>query len=64
MQGMEWGDDGKGMTEYRRCFTFEEDKMKKCIGASGRKLRQTCIWCPKYQKHLKRKEEQKHEEDQ
>ena len=63
-------DDGGGVTddvekiisEIKWCMTF--DQAEECRGASGRKLRQTCIWCPKYQTHQKRKEEQKHEKDQ
>ena len=32
--------------EARWCFIYEQEE--KCRGASGRKLRQTCVWCPKY----------------
>lgn len=39
--------------EIRWCFTFEEKR--ECAGASGRKLRQVCTWCPNY----KRKGEKK-----
>ena len=35
------------------CLAYEEGHM--CMGASGRKLRQVCIYCPNYQRHLKRK---------
>ena len=27
------------------------DQTDSCCGASGRKLRQVCIWCPRYWKH-------------
>ena len=35
------------------------DQTDSCCGASGRKLRQVCIWCPRYWKHygIKRGEE-------
>ena len=49
MRKVEDGDVEKRIeTEVRWCFTFKEGKT--CVGASGRKLRQTCIWCPNYKK--------------
>lgn len=33
------------------------DQADTCRGASGRKLRQVCIWCPKYEKQQKKREE-------
>lgn len=41
-------------TELRWCFTFEQEQ--NCKGAGGRKLRQICIYCPKYQKGEKKHE--------
>lgn len=32
--------------EVRWCFTFEQEH--RCPGASGRKLRRVCVWCPNY----------------
>ena len=34
--------------EVRWCFTYEQEKA--CAGASGRKLRQVCVWCPNYRR--------------
>ena len=34
--------------EVRWCFTFEQGAQ--CAGASERKLRQVCVWCPNYRK--------------
>ena len=35
--------------EIAWCMTY--DQAEECCGASGHKLRTTCIWCPKYQKY-------------
>lgn len=40
-------------TEIQWCFTFDRDGGS-CAGASGRKLRQVCVWCPKFQKKKKK----------
>ena len=37
-------------------MTYDMDTV--CRGASGRKLRQVCVWCDKYRKYL---EEEEHE---
>jgi len=39
--------------EIAWCYTFEPGQ--KCRGASGRKLRQVCIWCPNYRNMDKEK---------
>jgi hypothetical protein len=39
--------------EYEMCLVYEKDK--ECPGAGGRKLRHVCIYCPNYQRYLKRK---------
>ena len=51
----------KVKTELAWCFTY--DQAEECRGASGRKLRQTCVYCPKYEEHLKRRKEGKNEKD-
>jgi hypothetical protein len=56
-------EDGKGIDEYQMCFTYEEGKRDECCGASGRKLRETCVYCPNYQRYWDRKEKQKREEE-
>lgn len=53
---MEWSNDEKRMKEYLMCFTYEPDKKRQCIGASGRKLRRVCVWCPNYKRPKKEKE--------
>ena len=55
----------KMMDEITRCFIYEPEG--ECRGASGRKLRQVCVYCPMMQKHYdkmtkKRKEERNHVE--
>lgn len=40
--------------EYEMCLVYEKDK--ECPGAGGGKLRRVCIYCPNYQRYLKRKE--------
>ena len=45
MPDMEECNHGK-RDEHLMCFTFEEGK--RCIGASGRKLRRVCIYCPNW----------------
>lgn len=39
--------------EYEMCLVYEKDR--ECPGAGGRKLRRVCIYCPNYQRYLKRK---------
>lgn len=36
--------------ELQWCFTFDPERREMCAGASGRKLRQICVWCPNYRK--------------
>lgn len=51
MQSLEECDVKKRINaEIRYCFTFEEEKKWTCAGASGRKLRQVCIYCPNFRK--------------
>ena len=37
------------MDEVERCFTYDPEG--ECRGASGRKLRQVCVYCPMMKKH-------------
>ena len=49
----------KIMDEIERCFIYDPEG-EYCRGASGRKLRQVCVYCPMMQRfyeHKKRKEE-------
>ena len=46
--------------EIAWCMTY--DQADTCRGASGRKPRQVCIWCPKYQEHQKGKKEKENVE--
>lgn len=51
MQGLEECDVKKRVeAEIRWCFTYEDDRRRECAGASGRKLRQVCIYCPNYRR--------------
>ncbi len=48
--------------EISYCFTFEPGEERICHGASGRKLRQVCVWCPNWIRFIKANmEENKHE---
>lgn len=42
--------------ELNWCFTYEKNGIS-CAGASGRKLRQVCVWCPNYRKGEKKENE-------
>ena len=37
------------------CFTFDQGE---CRGASGRKLRRVCIYCPNFKQYRERKEKE------
>ena len=43
--------------EIAWCMTY--DQAESCCGASGRKLRQVCVWCPKMLKEYGNKDERK-----
>ena len=59
MQSLEERDVQKRIkTEIRWCFTFEDGG--RCAGASGRKRRETCVWCPNYQKGMEKGNEKDH----
>lgn len=46
---MDGSDNAKRINEdFLTCFTYE--KGKECRGASGRKLRSVCVYCPNYQR--------------
>lgn len=48
--------------EISYCFTYDPGKERTCMGASGRKLRRTCCWCPCWVRFKKKMEGKKHEE--
>ena len=65
MPDMEWSDHDKA--EYLMCFTYEPERQDECCGASGRKMRRVCIYCPNFERYRKRKqqeEKQKREDEQ
>ena len=47
--------------EISYCFTFEPGKERTCFEASGRKLRQVCVYCTNWICYNKKMEEKKHE---
>lgn len=58
MQGLEECDVKKRIkAEICWCFTYEEKRKQECAGASGRKLRQVCIYCPNYRRGEEKNEE-------
>lgn len=48
-------------TEHEMCFLYDPDQENICPGAGGRKLRQVCVYCPNYERWIKRKEKEKGE---
>ena len=48
------GHERKMMDEVERCFTYDPEG--ECRGASGRKMRQVCVYCPMMQNYYKQKE--------
>ena len=61
---MEECDDGKGIEECRMCFIYEQEREDGCCGASGRKLRETCVYCPNYQRYWERKQREKQKSEE
>ena len=48
-----------GDSEYLMCFTYEKDQeTDECCGASGRKFRQVCMYCPNNERWRQRKEKE------
>ena len=47
--------------EVSYCFTFEPGEERTCFGASGRKLRQVCVYCTNWIRYNKKMEEKNHE---
>lgn len=43
--------------EHEWCFIYEPEG--ECRGASGRKLRQVCVYCPMMQRYYDKKDERK-----
>ena len=62
---MEWSGNEKDVEmEYQMCFTYEKDQKKdECCGASGRKMRKVCIYCPNYRRYLQRKDKERENKD-
>ena len=56
------GYDGKIKDELERCFIYEPEG--ECRGASGRKLRQVCVYCPMYSRYLKQKREKEKKDEE
>jgi len=52
----------KMMDEITRCFIYEPEG--ECRGASGRKLRQVCVYCPMYSRYLKQKREKEKKDEE
>ena len=52
------GDIAESRPEHEWCFTFDPEG--ECRGASGRKARQVCVYCPMMQRfYNKQKEKEK-----
>ena len=53
--------DGKIRDEMERCFVYDPEG--ECRGATGRKFRQVCVYCPMYERHYKKKEKERKENE-
>lgn len=61
MQAMDRSREEKRI-EYESCFTYEKDQdTDECRGASGRKMRRVCIYCPNYRRWIQRKDKESEE---
>ena len=60
MPDMERSDHEK---EHLMCFIFEPERKNKCCGASGRKLRRCCIYCPNWIHHKEKEGRKDNEKD-
>ena len=62
---MEWSGNEKTVEkEIQMCFTYEkENEDQECCGASGRKMRQVCIYCPNYRRYLQHKDKEREKKD-
>ena len=55
---------GSEHKEYLTCYTYEPDQERdECCGASGRKLRRVCGFCPNYERFRERIRRQKSEKE-
>ena len=62
MRRMEWGNDAEGIkTEIEMCLLYDEKDQEEdgCRGASGRKLRRVCIYCPNWQKWMNHRDKER-----
>ena len=49
----------KTMTAYTTCFTYKENQETEiCCGASGRKFRRVCRFCPNYERWEQQKKKE------
>ena len=53
MRNMERCDHEERINE---CMTYEPEG--ECMGTSGRKLRQVCVWCPNFRRYHEKKEKE------
>ena len=57
---MEWSEYEKNINEIRQCMIYEQGQTTdECCGASGRKFRQVCVYCPNHERWIRRKEKEK-----
>ena len=49
------------MDEIERCFIYSPEGV--CRGASGRKARQVCVYCPMMQRYYEEKEKKEKEDN-
>lgn len=47
--------------EYEWCYTYEPDKECSCLGASGRKLKCVCVYCPNWTQYRKNREKERND---
>ena len=51
------------MDEVDRCFTYNPEPEGECRGASGRKMRQVCVYCPMLKKYYDNKKKEGEENE-
>ena len=49
------------MDEVERCLIYEPEG--ECLGTTGRKFRQVCVYCPMYERHYNRKKEKERKDN-
>ena len=52
------------MDEVEYCFTYDPKPEGVCRGASGRKARQVCVYCPMMQRYYEQQQKKEREKNE